>query len=125
MSMSNYLETKIIDATLRNTSYSSPATVYLALFTTDPTDAGTGTEVSGGGYERKAITFTDANPTLSAADVVFPTATADWGEITHWGIFDAETEGNLLYHGAFATPRTIVTDTTIIAKAGQISIGVD
>ena len=55
--ISNYLEAAIINATLRNTTYTSPATVYVSLWTTDPTDAGSGTEVSGGSYARTAVTF--------------------------------------------------------------------
>ena len=55
--ISNFLENAIINATLRNTTYTSPATVYVGLFTSDPTDAGSGTEVSGGSYARTAVTF--------------------------------------------------------------------
>ena len=55
--ISNYLENALLNATLRNTTYTSPATVYAALFTTDPTDDGSGTECTGSGYARKAITL--------------------------------------------------------------------
>jgi len=55
--MSNYLENALINATLRNTTYTSVATVYVSLWTSDPTDAGSGTEVSGGSYARTAVTF--------------------------------------------------------------------
>ena len=55
--MSNYLENALINATLRNTSYTSPTTVYMGLYTSDPTDANTGTEVSGGSYTRMAVTM--------------------------------------------------------------------
>ena len=55
--MSNYLENALINATLRDTTYTSPATVYVSLWTTDPTDAGSGTEVSGGSYARTAVTL--------------------------------------------------------------------
>ena len=55
--LSNYLENALINATLRNTSYTSPSTVYVGLFTTDPTDAGSGTEVSGGSYARESTTI--------------------------------------------------------------------
>ena len=81
--MSNYLENALINATLRNTSYTSPTTTYLALYTSDPTDADTGTEITGGSYVRQAITFgapSNGTSTNSAA-VEFPQATADWGII--------------------------------------------
>ncbi len=107
--MSNYLEAALINATLRNTSYTSPTTVYLALYTDDPTDADTGTEISGGSYARQSITFgapSNGTSTNSAA-IEFPAATANWGVITHVGIRDALTSGNLLYHTALDASKTI------------------
>jgi hypothetical protein len=108
--ISNYLENALINATLRNTTYTSPTTVYAGLFTTDPTDAGSGSEVSGGSYARKAITFaapSNGVTTNSAAACEFDQATGSWGTITHFGIFDALTTGNLLYYGALTTSKTI------------------
>jgi hypothetical protein len=110
--ISNYLENALLNATLRNTTYTSPATVYAGLFTTDPTDAGSGSEVSGSGYARKAITFaapSNGVTTNSAAACEFDQATGSWGTITHFGIFDALTTGNLLYHGALTTSKTIAS----------------
>jgi hypothetical protein len=107
--LSNYLENALINATLRNTAYSSPATVYVGLFTTDPTDAGTGTEVTGGSYTRKAITFGAPSNGVSVNSVAveFDQATANWGTVTHFGILDASTSGNLLYHGALTASKVI------------------
>lgn len=107
--MSNFLENALINATLRNTSYTSPTTVYLALYTDDPTDADTGTEISGGSYARQSITFgapSNGTSTNSAA-IEFPAATANWGVVTHVGIRDALTSGNLLYHTALDASKTI------------------
>jgi hypothetical protein len=107
--MSNYLENALINATLRNTSYTSPTTVYLALYTDDPTDADTGTEITGGSYARQSITFgapSNGTSTNSAA-IEFPAATANWGVVTHVGIRDALTSGNLLYHTALDASKTI------------------
>jgi hypothetical protein len=109
--MSNYLENALINATLRNTSYTSPSTVYVGLFTSDPTDAGSGTEVSGGSYARKAATFgapSDGASTISSA-IEFDQATGSWGTVTHFGIYDASTSGNLLYHGALTASKAIDT----------------
>ena len=107
--MSNYLETALVNAVLRNTSYTSPTTVYVGLFTSDPTDAGSGTEVSGGSYTRKAMAF--ASPTngvtSNSSAVEFDQATASWGTVTHFGLFDASSSGNLLLHGALTTSKTI------------------
>lgn len=122
--MSDYLENVLVNAVLRNTAYSSPATVYLALFTADPTDAGTGTEVTGGAYARQTITFgAPTNGVASTnADVTFPVATAAWGAVTHFGIYDASSTGNLLFHGAFATSKTIATDDQFKVIAGNITV---
>ena len=107
--MSNFLENALINATLRNTTYTSVATVYVSLWTTDPTDAGSGTEVSGGSYARTAVTFgaPSNGATTNSADVTFPTATASWGTVGWIGINDALTSGNLLYHTALDTAKTI------------------
>jgi hypothetical protein len=109
--MSNYLENALINATLRNTSYTTPSTVYVGLYTTDPTDANTGTEVTGGSYARKAATFgapSNGVSTISSA-IEFDQATASWGTVAYFGILDASTSGNLLYHGALTASKTIDT----------------
>jgi hypothetical protein len=107
--LSDYLENALINAVLRNTPYTSPATVYVGLFTSDPTDAGIGTEVSGGAYTRQAVTFgapTDGQVSNSN-EVLYPIATANWGTITHIGLYDALTGGNLLYYGPLEFQKTI------------------
>jgi hypothetical protein len=107
--MSNYLEDALINATLRNTSYTSPTTTYLALYTSDPTDADTGTEVSGGSYVRQSITFSSPSNgvTSNSAAIEFPQCTADWGTVAYIGIRDAVTSGNLLYHTALDASKVI------------------
>jgi hypothetical protein len=127
MSMSNYLENAILNAVLRNTAYTSPSQVYIALFTSDPTDAGTGTEVTGGGYARQPITFNSPSngQVTNAADILFPVATASWGTVTHIGIYDAASGGNLLFHGALITSKTISTDDQLKIAAGDISISLN
>ena len=108
---SNYLENALINATLRNTAYTSPSAVYVALFTSDPTDAGSGTEVSGGSYARKQATFSAPSNgvTSNSADITFDQATANWGTVSHIGIFDASSSGNLLYHTPLTSSKTIET----------------
>ena len=122
--MSNYLETALINATLRNTSYTSPATVYLALYTSDPTDADAGTEVSGTSYARQSITFgahSNGVSTNSAA-IEFPQAGGSWGTVTHVGIRDASTSGNLLYHTALDASKTIATGDVFRIAIGSLSV---
>lgn len=122
--ISNYLENALVNATLRNTAYTSPATVYVGLFTTDPTDAGSGTEVSGGSYVRQSATFAAPSNGASStsADVTFPQATANWGTVTHFGIYDASTAGNLLYHGALTTSKTIETGDVFKISSGNLTV---
>lgn len=122
--MSNYLETALINATLRNTSYTSPATVYLALYTSDPTDADTGTECSGSGYARQAITFGSPSNGVTTNSVAIEYAQAgnSWGTITHIGIRDALTTGNLLYHSPLDASKTIATGDVFRVAAGSLSV---
>ncbi len=125
--MSNYLENAIINHFLRNSSVSSPTTVYVALYTSDPTDDDIGTEVSGGGYARQAVTFSEpSNGVTSNTNVIlFPVATSDWGTITHVGIKDAATGGNLLFHGALTSSKIIETGDQLVIPSGGLTITLD
>jgi hypothetical protein len=122
--MSNHLENAVINAVLRNTTYTSPATVYVGLFTTDPTDAGSGTEVSGGSYARTAVTFGAPSNGVStnSAAVEFPQCTANWGTVAFIGIHDASTTGNLLFHTALDTSKTIETGDIFKIAIGSLSV---
>lgn len=122
--MSNYLENALINATLRNTSYTSPTTVYVSLYTTDPTDANTGTEVSGGSYARVAVTFGAPSNGVStnSAAVEFPQATGSWGTVGWIGIEDSLTGGNLLYHTALDASKTIASGDIFKIATGSLSV---
>ena len=122
--MSNYLENALVNATLRNTSYTSPATVYVALYTTDPTDADTGTEVSGNGYARQSVAFSAPSngATSNSSAVEFPQATGSWGTVAYIGLRDASSSGNLLYHTALDASKTIATGDVFRIAAGSLSV---
>jgi hypothetical protein len=124
--MSNYLENALLNATLNATTYTAPATVYVSLWTSDPTDAGSGTEVSGGSYARTVVSFATASGTsgnvLNDADVTFPTATASWGTVGWIGINDALSSGNLLYHTALDTAKTIDSGDIFKISTGNLSV---
>lgn len=124
---SNYLENKVLDHVLRNTSYTSPTTVYVGLFTSDPTDAGSGTEVSGGSYARQSLSVTTASGgiTTSSADINFPQATGNWGTVSHIGILDALTSGNLLMHTPLTTSKTIDTGDILKISSGNLTVTLD
>jgi len=122
--MSNYLENALINVTLRNTAYTTPTTVYLALYTTDPTDADTGTEVSGGSYARQSITFGAPSNGVStnSAAIEFPQATGSWGTVAYIGIRDALTTGNLLYHTPLDVSKVIATGDIFKIAIGSLSV---
>jgi hypothetical protein len=124
--MSNYLENALINVTLRATSYTAPTTVYVALYTTDPTDADIGTEVSTSGtaYARTAVTFGAPSNGVStnSADVTFPTATGSFGTVTHVGLRDASTAGNLLYFSPLDDSKTVGIGDVFKITTGNLSV---
>ncbi|MFD2116334.1 hypothetical protein ACFSTH_08385 [Paenibacillus yanchengensis] len=129
--MSNYLEVALLNAVFRNTPFTSPTTVYLALYTSDPTEADTGTEVSGGAYARQAVTFSaptqvGSKATISnSADASFAVATAAWGTVTHVGLRTAATGGNLLYYGPVNNARSILVNDQLKFLAGELILDLD
>lgn len=129
--MSNYLEEAILNAVFRNTPFTSPTSVHLALYTSDPTEADTGTEVSGGAYARRPVTFSaptqvGGKGTISnSADVSFPVATAAWGTVTHIGLRSAATGGNLLYYGPVSNARSILANDQLKFLAGELILDLD
>lgn len=121
--LSDYLEDKLLDHVLRGTSYTSPTTVYVGLYTTDPADDNSGTEVTGGSYARQVLNVTTASGGIvtSSGDVTFPQATANWGTITHIGLLDAITSGNLLMHTSLTTSRLIETGDVLKISSGNLT----
>lgn len=128
---SDYLENELLDHTLGGLAYSSPATVYVALATASFADdnSGTANEISttGTAYARQAATFAAASggSASTSATITFPTATANWGTITHFGIYDASTAGYLLYHGALTASKVINNGDTFEIQAGNLTVTLD
>ncbi len=122
--MSNYLENALINGTLRATTYTAPTTVYVALYTSDPTDADTGTEVSGTNYARQSVTFDSPSngASTNSAAVEFPQAGSSWGTVAYIGIRDASTAGNLLFHTALDASKTIATGDVFRIATGSLSV---
>ena len=128
---SNYLENKILDHVLTASAYTQPSR-FLALFTGNPGEAGSFTNeisTSGTAYARQAVTFAAASSGSSAtnATVTFPTATANWGTITHVAVVDGDTEGagNVLFYGAVTTSKLIETGDTFQISSGNLTISLD
>lgn len=126
-SKTNFLELELLDHVLRNSAYTPPATVYVGLFTAAPGEAGGGTEVTGGSYARQSVAFdvAAAGATQNTSEVAFPVATANWGTITDFAIFDAVSGGNMLYYGTLAASKVINTDDQFKFAAGAIDITED
>ena len=122
--MSDYLENKVLDHVLGTTSYTMPATVYIGLSTGSFADDNSGTELSGGSYARQSIAFDAAasGTTDNTAAVDFPVATASWGTVSHYGLFDASSGGNLLIHGAFTASKTVDSGDVLRISAGELDI---
>jgi hypothetical protein len=131
--LSDHLENALLNHTLRNTPYSRPATLYFALFTADPGDSGVTGEVSGGSYARAAVSNDNVSfpqcaatgtPTkTNATTISFPTATAPWGTVTHWAIYDAASGStNMIARGALSATRSIVTGDAPRIAVGAVSL---
>lgn len=138
--MSDYLENKLVDQLFRGQSAPTTTTLYVALLTAAPSDSGGGTEVAGGSYARVAVTSSLANwagtqssgsttvssgtggQTSNNGAITFPTPSAGWGTVTHFGIYDAASGGNLLFWGSLTIAKTINQDDTVTFPAASLSI---
>ena len=122
--LSDYMENKIIEV-MRATAFTAAA-AYVALYTVAPTDAGGGTEVTGGSYARQLAGLSAASGGLSsnAADITFPTATADWGTVVACALFDAATVGNMFMWSLLDANKTVNTGDTFKINAGDLDVTV-
>ena len=126
MSFTNHLETEILDHVFGGNAYTAPSTLYLGLYTATPSDTGGGTELSGSGYARQAMAMSVSGNTASnSAAEEFATATGSWGTVTHVGVFDASTSGNLLAYGALSASKAIATGDVFRIPAGDLDITLD
>lgn len=138
--MSDFLENKLIDQLFRGQAAPTTTTLYVGLLTAAPSDSGGGTEVSGNSYARVAVTSSLANwagtqsagsttassgtggQTSNNSAITFPTPSGTWGTVTHFGIYDATTGGNLLFWGALTISKTINQSDTVTFPAASLSI---
>ncbi|CAH2606330.1 conserved protein of unknown function (plasmid) [Rhodovastum atsumiense] len=141
--MTDTLENILIDYYFRGVAPTLPTNLYIGLMTAAPSDTGPGTEVTGAGYARVSVSRATASwngthgstsgnssgtngTTTNAIAVNFAVPTANWGNITHWGVWDAATGGNLHWYGALTTSKTVNSgDAAPQFLAGQISIQID
>lgn len=141
--MSDYLENKLIDHVFRGTAYTAPSTIYFALFTSSCSDSAGGTEVATGSYARASLAASTTNwaGTQSAGStavssgtggttsnngvVTFATPSASWGTVTHLGIYDAVSSGNLLICKALTVSKTINSGDTVSFPAATFTFQID
>lgn len=124
--LSNFLENELLDHAFGKGAYTMPTTVAAALFTDATTDAGGGTEVTGGSYARVAIAAASFNVAAAGsittnADITFPTASANWGTVTHIAVFDNTTGGNMLWHGILTASKTVDNGDVFKITAGNLT----
>lgn len=126
MSFTNDLETRVLQWALTNGSPTRPTAWYVGLFTAAPGEAGGGTEISGSGYVRQAVTFTvSGNLATNSAAIEWPTATGSWGTITHIAVFDALTTGNMLVYATLTASKTIATGDVLRIPSGDLDVTLD
>ena len=124
---SDYLENEVLDHVLGKGTrdFPSPTNLRVGLFTSMPTDSGGGTEVSGSGYGRQAVTFNAASSgsATTSGDLTFgPASGGDFGTILGIGIFDATTSGNLLIFTTLAASKTVSDGDTFVISAGNLTV---
>jgi len=132
MPTSDFLEQKLLETVLNNAAFPTVSTTYVALHTTSPLDDGSGAECVGTNYVRidtgafTSMTGITDGQTENTAEIAFAQASdATWGTITHIGLWDASTSGNLLYHGALTSSKTIDTNDTFKIAAGDLIVTLD
>jgi hypothetical protein len=128
--MTDYLEGEIIKHIFRTGSFTKPTVLAVGLFTAAPSDAGGGTEVTGGSYARATLNPLDANwaapssgngVTSNSSTITFATPSANWGSVTHFAVFDAASAGNMLFWGSLTVSKTINSGDTVTFPAGSLT----
>jgi hypothetical protein len=124
--LSNYAEKLLLDWAMTTGSATRPTAWYVALYTAAPSDTGGGTEVSGSGYTRQTVAFDAASSpggtTSNSGAVTFTASGGSWGTVSHIGIHDASTAGNLLWHGSMTASKSVADGDTLEFSIGNIDL---
>ncbi len=138
--MSDFLENSLVDQIFRGQTAPTTSTLYIGLYTAAPSDTGGGTELSGSGYARVSVSSSLANwagtqstgsttassgtggATSNNTAITFPEPTSGWGQVQAFGVFDAATGGNLLFHGSLTINKTINEGDTVTFPAGSLVV---
>lgn len=124
--LSDHAENLLLNFLMTTGTATRPTSWYVALFTSAPNDAGGGTEVSGNGYSRQSVSWDTASgtggTTANSGAVSFTASGSGFGTVTHIGIFDASTSGNLLWHGAMDTAKSVASGDVLQFAVGAIDL---
>ena len=124
--LSDHAENLLLNWLMTTGSATRPTAWYVALYTAAPSDSGGGTELSGNGYARQSATWDTASgtggTTANSADISFTASGGNWGDVTHVAVHDALTGGNLLWHGAMTSTKTVNDGDTLQFSAGNIDL---
>lgn len=139
--LTDYAENAIVDRMVRaQATPAFPATWYVALFTTACSDSAAGTEVSGNNYSRASLAASLANwagtqsagsttassgtggVTSNNSAITFATPSATWGTVTHWGLYDAVSAGNMWICAALTTSKTINNGDTVSFATAALTV---
>lgn len=126
MPFSSYWAAKVLDVTVRGVNLTAPAQIWMALYSSSPTPVDVGTEISGGSYARRQVTFSSLGfgSGQNSAKVTFGIASAPWGNVTHFGFRDASAAGNLIYYDEFPYPFNITIGKDVSFDIGRIILTV-
>lgn len=129
MSFTNFAESLTLNYILTTNSVTRPTEFHIGLFTAAPGEAGGGTEVTGGSYVRRPVTFAVSGtaPTLAQnpTAVEWPTATANWGVITHVAVFDASSGGNMIDYAMLDSSKEILNGDVFRIPVNSYKIEID
>ena len=124
--LSDHAENLLLNFLMTTGTATRPTNWYVALFTSAPNDAGGGTEVSGNGYSRQSVSWDAASgtggTTANSGAVSFTASGSGFGTVTHIGIFDASSSGNLLWHGAMDTAKSVASGDVLQFAVGEIDL---
>lgn len=129
-SFGDYLEDEVLDHIFGKGAY-TPPTIYVGLSTADPEDdAGSLAEPVGNGYARVQTDSDDwdaasGGALANAEDITFPEASGSWGTVSHFGLFDAASAGNMLAHGSLGSSKAIGDGDTPKFAAGDLDVTLD
>jgi hypothetical protein len=131
MNASNYFEHAALNQFFRSATQPTPSAVFLALYLSNPTDADTGTEVSGGGYTRQQISFGEVTQVggkgqiSNANKIEFPTATSAWGAVAYFAVRDAANGGNMMAWGPLSQTKDVAIGDQLVMAVGEMAITID